>query len=268
MSFIDLTGQRFGRLTVIERAENSKSKQARWLCQCDCGNNVIVNSYNLRSAHTTSCGCYRSEASSRAHLHDLVGQRFGSLVVVERAPNKGERAMWLCQCDCGKQTVVRTNSLKSGNTTSCGHRRFTFALKHGMTGSLEYNTWASMIMRCTNSNSPHYGHYGGRGITVCKEWRNSFEQFYSDMGPRPGPEYTIDRIDNDKGYFKENCRWATAKEQHNNTRRNLHVTDGHSVMTLAQMIERVGGNPRTIRSRFALKGILPEGYELAEAVNE
>lgn len=118
---LDLTGQRFGKLTVINRAKNGKNGNARWNCVCDCGKTVIVPSYNLRSGKTQSCGCIRKGIL----LHDLSGQRFGKLVAVKRAddhiaPNGDRKTMWLCKCDCGKECIIGASDLKSGHTKSCG----------------------------------------------------------------------------------------------------------------------------------------------------
>ena len=115
---IDLTGQRFGRLTVIERAEN-KGKFPMWLCRCDCGNTKEISGSSLRKGLTLSCGCYNREIKSDKVI-DLTGQRFGRLVVVEQAGKKNRKIMWKCACDCGKTTIVTGNSLKSGGTKSCG----------------------------------------------------------------------------------------------------------------------------------------------------
>lgn len=115
---IDLTGQKFGRLTVIERAENKGSKIC-WLCKCECGNEKVIRSSDLKSGKINSCGCLKSEKMSE-HLNDLTGMKFGRITVIERVKNKGRVVCWLCECECGKTKVVRGNDLKNGKTTSCG----------------------------------------------------------------------------------------------------------------------------------------------------
>lgn len=113
----------------------------------------------------------------------------------------------------------------------------------------EYSAWEQMLSRCRNKRNPKYPGYGGRGITVCDEW-SSFKKFYEDMGKRPAPEYSIDRIDNNSGYSKANCRWATRKQQQNNMRTNRWITDGYKTMTVAQWADELGIKPNTIVTRL------------------
>lgn len=154
---------------------------------------------------------------------DLRGKKFGRLVVVERShQDNHNKYHWRCNCDCGKETLVVTGQLINGRTKSCGclHKEVvskTFTT-HGLSKIPEFDVWAALIQRCTNKNNKKYSDYGGRGITVCDRWINSFEAFYHDMGPRPSPDLSIDRMDNDRGYYPENCKWATDKEQAMNKR--------------------------------------------------
>lgn len=160
-------------------------------------------------------------------LKDLTGQRFGRLVVVERAgSNERKHATWLCRCDCGKTITLLGYNLRSGNTNSCGclnsdeaRKRF---ITHNMSRSRLYNVWSGMKRRCCNPNSQRYHQYGGRGITICNEWLHDFQAFYEwamangyDENAAHG-QCTIDRIDNDKGYSPDNCRWVDMKTQRHN----------------------------------------------------
>jgi hypothetical protein len=163
---------------------------------------------------------------------DLVGQVFSNLTVKEFAGiSKEKRALWLCLCSCGNSKIVSGKHLRRKEVQSCGCLRGTvftgnaYATKHGQAGrtkSREYKSWRAMKARCMNPNNPAYKNYGGRGITVFPEWVQSFEAFYRDMGERPEGK-TLDRVNNDLGYFPNNCRWATPKEQIANQRKR-HAT--------------------------------------------
>ena len=154
---------------------------------------------------------------------DLTGQRYGTLTVIERAPNRKSKACWLCQCDCGARKEVRAANLRNGNTHSCGCGSVRFKRTHGMTSTPEYGIWTGMKRRCLNPRDSHWENYGGRGISICERWLNSFENFYADMGKRPSPDLSIDRYPNNDGnYEPANCRWAT-KSQQNATAAVQHI---------------------------------------------
>lgn len=155
---IDISGQRFGMLVVFNR-EESINKRTMWLCRCDCGNEVVVESYNLRSGHTQSCGCYQKKATSTANT------------------------------------------------------------KHGHTRTRLYRIWNCMKNRCYRKVYHAYKHYGGRGITICDEWKNNFQAFYDwAMANGYRDDLSIDRIDSNKNYNPFNCRWTTMAEQNKNKR--------------------------------------------------
>lgn len=183
-------------------------------------------------------------------INYIAGHRFGSLVYISDVPVEKGRRKGHFLCDCGNEVVLRLNSVQTGNTSSCGCIRKRNAVTHGKSGSPAYRSWKAMLARCYNPNFSKYQEYGARGITVCERWRHSFENFFADMGDRP-PQMTIDRHPNVNGnYEPSNCRWATAKEQSNNLRRNVIIEfDGRS-MTLAQWSEETGIDYSCLFYRF------------------
>lgn len=237
---LDLVGKRFGRLVVLERAENNNEGQARWLCQCDCGNQKVVLGKCLRNGHTQSCGCLSKEFMSKPHMKDHTGERFGRLVVLSRAddyvcPNGKKHVMWLCQCDCGNKTIVDSCLLVSGHTRSCGclyeEKLKSGNPKHGHRYDRLYKVYHNMKNRCYNENADDYKYYGGRGISICDEWLDdymSFRQWALDNGydesAKKG-ECTIDRIDVNGNYEPSNCRWVSMAVQSRNRRNVINKND-------------------------------------------
>lgn len=204
---IDLAGQKFGRLTAIERAPNSIHKKARWRCRCECGNEKTIVAGDLRSGRTLACGCLGREQ-------------------LRAAPQVGSP-------------------------------------KHGLCYTPEYRAWGSMIQRCTNSKSRSFKNYGGRGITVCAEWRKSFEAFFAYVGNRPSPDHTLDRFPNQNGNYEPgNVRWATQVEQMNNVRNNVRVVYRGEKMTLPEAIRKAGN----IASRTAVGYRIRVGWPIDRAV--
>lgn len=230
---VQMVGKTFSRLTVTGRApeyiDGSGRKRLKYLCACTCGKALEVLGENLRSGHTTSCGCQQDD-NRRKRAKDATGIRFGRLVVISEAEKyvspQGMRLRRVkARCDCGQEIETNLNSLKTGLVASCGCYRTELAVaavKHGDARkgrpTREYKTWINMIARCENPNVDRYPHYGGRGITVCKEWREDFEVFLRDMGRKPSREHSIDRENVNGNYEPGNCRWATAIEQANNKR--------------------------------------------------
>ncbi|RLB06914.1 MAG: hypothetical protein DRG27_06945 [Deltaproteobacteria bacterium] len=160
------------------------------------------------------------------------GDKYNKLTAIRFDHKKENRQYWLFKCDCGNEKVIYVNHIKNGHTKSCGCLQRERHTTHNRCYSSTYRSWASMKDRTTNPKNDRYNSYGGRGITICKRWLK-FENFYKDMGKRP-KGMTLDRIDNDKGYYKENCRWATRSEQQNNRRTNHLIVYNGKEKTVAQ----------------------------------
>lgn len=191
---------------------------------------------------------------------DLIGKRFGNLVVTRKLKvNSHRETEWLCICDCGNEYISTSNRLTTGKTTQCRECSFkqiaVSNTKHGCEPKRLWQTYQNMKTRCNNENYILYSRYGGRGIKVCDEWERSFSSFkewafksgYSD-------ELTLDRIDNDKGYSPENCKWSTVREQANNRHTNrILVLNGVSD-TMANWSRKINIPYWVIQERLDRKG--------------
>ena len=198
----------------------------------------------------------------------LTGRRFGRLVV--QAVSLAKYSLAHCVCDCGQSATVLCQNLRNGGTQSCGCLQMELvsvrSSRHRHTAKMNgrtskcYMAWRSMKKRCHSPRSKNYRLYGGRGISVCDQWRDSFERFLADMGEPPSPAHSLDRIDNDGNYEPSNCRWATAKQQGRNTRANRLITVNGETFPLVVWSERTGVKYTTIYQRLA------RGWPQAQAI--
>lgn len=179
----------------------------------------------------------------------LEGKRFGELIVIRQLlkRDKNRKIRWKCRCSCGNTTITTSNCLLTGNTKSCGCKKYNWKylnLKHGESSGInktkEYRTWRNIKSRCLNINNIDYVYYGKRGITICNEWKKSFENFLKDVGRAPGKNFTLERINNNGNYEKFNCKWVTRKEQANNTRKNIIIIACGRKMTKSEWISFLG----------------------------
>lgn len=178
-------------------------------------------------------------------FEDLSGQKFGRLLVLERAENnKHGNVQFLCQCDCGSSVVIPSAHLKNGNTRSCGCFKREYVteknMKHGLTRTRLYGVWGALVQRCCNPNNADYALYGGRGISLCEDWRD-FQKFHDwafSAGYDESAEYgqkTLERIDVNKGYCPENCTFANSSVQANNKRTNRKFLFDNEMLTISQI---------------------------------
>lgn len=184
-----------------------------------------------------------------SRLIDLSGQRFSRWTVVDLASQtNSDQAVWNCICDCGKSGLIPGSSLRRGLSSSCGCYSAERSSVHGFHGTPTYNSWSTMKQRCTNPSAPNYSEYGGQGITVVSEW-DTFERFLQDMGKRPEGT-TLDRVKNELGYSKSNCRWAPAEVQQNNKSNNVFVDYKGEAVSISTLAEKTGLNVGTLWNRY------------------
>lgn len=198
-------------------------------------------------------------------VKDMTGQRFTRLVVIGRAESDANgNAKWHCICDCGATTISLGFALRDGQSKSCGclttEQLIDRNSTHKLSKTPEYRTWAGMLQRCKSLKREKSYLYSEKGIRVCERW-HTFENFYADMGPRPGPKHSIERKDGNGNYEPKNCYWASIKEQNNNTEQNHIVTYRGESMTFQQALDKSGN----IVTRGAVRGRLARGWHVDQA---
>lgn len=198
---------------------------------------------------------------------EMINKRFNRLLVLKDSGKRRSKRggiIWSCLCDCGKEVEVRGDHLRGNYIKSCGclNREIVSKQKtrltHGKTKTPIYNIWRGIIERCCNKDSGVYKYYGGRGIFICESWKQ-FENFYKDMGDKPN-NMSIDRINNNDGYYKENCRWSTMKEQSNNRRSCVIIELDGIKMNMKQWSEKYNISNKTIHKR------IKDGWSIEDAI--
>ena len=213
----DLTGQKFGKLLVVEEA-GRKKREVLWKCLCDCGNYCYQVGHRLRKGKVKSCGCLKRSPKKRVKADEIIGKTFNELTVIEKIGKDERGTLFMCQCSCGNTTLLHTRDIVSGNTRSCG----CLSTKHKQYGTRLYQTWADMKRRCYNEDNKSYKYYGAKGVAVCEEWKNNFESFYNwSIANNYSDDLTIDRINPFGNYEPTNCRWVTRTEQAHNKRKEF-----------------------------------------------
>ncbi len=211
--------------------------------------------------------------ASRSNIEIFKGQKFNFLTMIKEVDHhvtSGGHKHRKCEfkCDCGKIVHIQFSAVKNGSTKSCGcHSRKSasdrlkiFNVKHGMYYTSEYQVYLSMKQRCYNESHKSFIHYGGRGIKVCDSWLNSFDNFINDIGFRPSKDYSLDRIDNNKGYSKDNCKWATRKEQSRNVRTNRIFEFNGQKKCLSEWAEIIGVSQQNLYYKLCIS----KNYELGQ----
>lgn len=220
----DSINKKFGKLLAI-RVRNKNDLGTIMECKCDCGStrNILLQDLRRKKGlETRSCG--------KCHDHKYIGKKFNKLTIVECLPSENKHRMCRAECECGNTIDRPTRLITNEKIKSCGCIKIT----HNKTGHELYSVWTGLKTRCLNKNNHNYHSYGGRGITVCDRWLNgennmaAFDCFISDMGSRP-EGYSLDRIDVNKGYSPDNCRWASSKTQATNKRKKVYKTDFDSL---------------------------------------
>ncbi len=231
-NFKDRTEIKYGKLKAISYAGcHGPYQRAFWNCLCDCGNTCVIQGKLLQNGTTRSCGCLRKEVERP----DLSGKKFGTYTVikfVDKNPDGNPASRFLCRCECGVEKVLTASHINSGITQSCGcltngiisEKNSTHGDTRGGERTKEYRAWKAIKDRCYLKSTKAYHNYGGRGISMCHRWLESYESFLSDMGRAPLSTNSVERKDNEGNYEPSNCYWSTPPIQARNRRTNIFAT--------------------------------------------
>lgn len=264
----DLSGERIDYITFIKKEKCSDNGHARYLCRCDCGNEFIKRKDLIMKMRIKSCGCKsarktpiknstksKAKGKNKTKDHtDLSGKQYGRLTVLECiGSDKHHKRLYRCLCECGKEKITTQALLKRGEVTSCGCKQKEVIFKqNGLSTKRIYAVYNSMKIRCYNKKFKQYKDYGGRGIAICPEWlgENGFINFYNwAMENGYKDNLTLDRINPKGNYEPSNCRWATYKEQANNTKATVFLTYNGETKPASEWAEIVGISQSAITHR-------------------
>jgi hypothetical protein len=261
----DFTGQQLDRLSVLSKHLSSKCNAIQWNCKCSCGNIVVKSSAYLRRKKDKSCGCHLKDKTLKRQ-QSFIGKQFGSWLILEFVSSKNYKEKFKCRCECGTESIILLSSLQSGVSKSCGCLRKKDLIKkviqpnviHGYSNTPTYYSWQSMKKRCNS------GRYKDKEIKICDRWigENGFKNFFDDLGEKPNGT-SLDRIDNDKGYYKENCKWSIPSDQSANRDCTIFVTYKDKTLTLSQWSKE-----SKISSSILYKRIFQHKWDLDRAFNQ
>lgn len=246
----DVVGQSSGRLTVLGLAGKNKHGHNLLECRCTCDNIKITPVSDFLKGKVTSCGCLKNQDYKKVNP-DKTGMKFGVLTVLRKAEKhelpidtQEDCSFWVCECDCGNEVILSRRHLtprRRGCSNCCSQSRTELSTTHGLRDTSLYDVWRDIRYRCLDPNNKHYPDYGGRGITLCDEWRTDLKTFYDwamSNGWKQG--LSVERKDNNGPYESWNCKLATAEEQANNRRSNVIVVIEGNSYTLAQAVRLFG----------------------------
>lgn len=259
----NLIGKRYGYLVVEEKACDYKkdSHQTYWKCRCDCGNFTYISTGNLNAGRNISCSYHCTKLFKNKEL--MIGRKFGKLTILDYAgENSKNRFLWKCKCDCGNDCIaVGSELVRKRGVKSCGCAVRSI---NGHYRSRLYRIHHSMLCRCYTESTTRFQDYGGRGITVCDEWREKLEGFnaFYEWALNNGYDdnLTLDRIDVNGNYEPSNCRWATREVQENNKRSNRFLTFEGRTLTMAQWSREMKINRNTLDKR------IKNGWSISDAL--
>ena len=249
-------GEKFGRLTLIERRDKF-ARGRKWLCRCDCGNEVVVDVHSVSYGETSSCGCLQKEVLRQKRHKHKAGEKYNRLTFVSpKEVGCEDSTAWLVRCDCGAEKYLSASRVSRGVVESCGclirEVNSERSRTHGLSATKEYSAWLNMRRRCYEPGNISYWAVGARGITVCKRWMK-FENFIEDMGKCPTGK-SLQRIDNSGNFKPDNCKWATKTEQMKGNHRAKFVIVGGNSMNVGDAERLLGIHRSSINQKVRQSG--------------